>query len=122
MEKEKKHFTSIDEYIRSFPEHVQKKLAEMRKIISEQAPRAQEKISYQMPAFFLNRNLVYFAAYSKHIGFYPGASSIRAFKSKLSKYKYSKGAVQFPIEKPLPKGLIKQIVKFKVAENLEREK
>ena len=122
MEKERKQYKSIDEYIRSFPEHIHKKLLEMRDIIREQAPQAQEKISYQMPTFFLNGNLVHFAGYSKHIGFYPTSSGISAFKSKLSKYKNSKGAVQFPIEAPLPIGLIKQIVKFRVAENTKKEK
>jgi uncharacterized protein YdhG (YjbR/CyaY superfamily) len=122
MEKRKKQYESIDEYIRSFPEHIQKKLLEMRKIIRDQAPQAQEKISYQMPAFFLNGVLVYFAAYSRHIGFYPTSSGIRAFKSRVSKYKHSKGAVQFPIEEPLPTGLIKQIVKFRVAENAKKVK
>jgi uncharacterized protein YdhG (YjbR/CyaY superfamily) len=122
MEKERKHFESIDEYIRSFPEHVQKKLLELREIIREQAPEAQQKISYQMPTFFQNGNLVHFAAYSKHIGFYPTPSGINAFKSKLSKYKNAKGSVQFPIEEPLPIELIKQIVKFRVAENTKKQK
>ncbi len=75
-----------------------------------------------MPAFFLNRNLVYFAGYAKHIGFYPGASAIRTFKSKVSKFKNAKGSVQFPLEKPLPRGLIKQIVRFKVQEDIEKKK
>ncbi len=122
MEREKQRFKSIDEYIRSFPEHVQEKLLELREIVREQAPQAQEKISYQMPAFFLNGVLVYFAAYSKHIGFYPTSSGIKAFESKLLKYKYSKGAVQFPIDEPLPIALVKQIVKFRVAENTQKEK
>lgn len=122
MERKKQEYKSIDEYIRCFPEHVQKKLVELREAIREQAPQAQEKISYRMPAFFLDGALVYFAAYSKHIGFYPTASGINAFKSNLSKYKNSKGAVQFPLEEPLPIGLIKQIVKFRVAENTKKEK
>ncbi len=74
-----------------------------------------------MPAFFLNGNLMYFAGYAKHIGFYPGARAIRAFKSKLSKFKNAKGSVQFPLEKPLPRGLIKKIVKFRVAENMKKK-
>jgi uncharacterized protein YdhG (YjbR/CyaY superfamily) len=94
----KKGYSSVDGYIRSFPEHIQKKLEELRNVIKELVPEAQEKISYQMPAFFLNGNLVWFAGYSKHIGFYPGANGIDAFKSELSKYKYAKGSVQFPIE------------------------
>jgi uncharacterized protein YdhG (YjbR/CyaY superfamily) len=122
MQKMKKHITSIDDYIDCFPEHAQKKLVEMRKIIGEEAPQAQEKISYQMPAFFLNGSLVYFAAHSKHIGFYPTSSGIKAFKSKLTKYKSSKGAVQFPMDQPLPKALIRQMVKFRVVENTKKGK
>lgn len=122
MEKEKKQYKSIDEYIRSFPEHIQKKLLEMREIIREQAPQAQEKISYQMPTFFLNGNLVHFAAFSKHIGFYPTSSGISAFISQLSKYKSAKGSVQFPLAEPLPIELIKEIVKFRVAENMKKKK
>jgi len=122
MEKERKQYKSIDEYIRSFPEPVQKKLLELREAIREQAPQAQEKISYQMPTFFLNGNLVHFAAYSKHIGFYPTPSGISAFQSQLSKYKNAKGSVQFPLAEPLPIDLIKEIVKFRVAENMKKEK
>lgn len=116
----RKKYSSIDEYIVSFPEHVQKKLVELREAIREQAPDAQEKISYQIPTFFLNGNLVHFAAYANHIGFYPTSSGIRAFKNKLSKYKSAKGSVQFPMEEPLPLGLIKMIVKFRVKENMKK--
>jgi uncharacterized protein YdhG (YjbR/CyaY superfamily) len=98
MENGKKEYLSIDEYIGLFPEHIQKKLEELRNVIKELVPQAQEKISWQMPTFFLNGNLVHFAGYSKHIGFYPGASGIDAFKSELSKYKYAMGSVQFPLE------------------------
>lgn len=122
MEKRKKHYRSIDEYIQSFPGNVQKKLTELRKLVREQAPQAQEKITYQIPAFFLNGNLVLFAAFSKHIGFYPTPGAISAFKHKLSKYESAKGSVQFPLDKPLPAGLIRQIVKFRVAENAKKEK
>ena len=121
MQKEKKGIQSIDEYIRPFPLHVRKKLMELRKVIREQAPQAQEQISYQMPAFYLNGNIVYFAAYSKHIGFYPTSSGIRAFESKLSKYKHSKGAVQFPMDEPLPLELIRKIVRFRVQENIKEK-
>jgi uncharacterized protein YdhG (YjbR/CyaY superfamily) len=93
----------------------------MRTIIQEQAPDAEERMSYQIPTFFLNGNLVHFAAFSKHIGFYPTPGGIKAFKSRLSKYKSAKGSVQFPIEKPLPRALIKQIVKFRVAENRRKK-
>jgi len=121
MKKEKREHRSIDGYIRAFPEHTRKKLAELRKIVREQAPHAQEKISYRMPAFFLNRNLVYFAGYSRHIGFYPGTGVIRAFKRKLSKYKNAKGSVQFSLEEPLPTQLIKQMVRFKVEEIIRKK-
>ena len=122
METRRKQYSSIDEYIRSFPEPIQKKLSELREIIREQAPEAQEKISYQIPTFFQNGNLVHFAAYAKHIGFYPTPSGISTFRSELSKYKSAKGSVQFPLEEPLPKSLIKKIVKFRVAENRKKER
>ncbi|MCZ7400714.1 MAG: DUF1801 domain-containing protein [Candidatus Methanoperedens sp.] len=122
MEKKRQQFESIDEYIHSFPEPIQKKLEELREVIKEQAPQAQEKISYQIPTFFLNGNLVHFAAYSKHIGFYPTPSGIDAFKSEISKYKNAKGSVQFPIEEPLPIELIKKIVKFRVEESINKKK
>jgi uncharacterized protein YdhG (YjbR/CyaY superfamily) len=122
MEKGKKEYSSIDEYIRSFPEHIQKKLDEIRKAIKGQVPEAQEKISYQIPTFFLNGNLVHFAGYETHIGFYPGANGIDAFKTELSAYKTGKGSVQFPIEAPLPIGLIKKIVNFRVKENMKKKR
>ena len=122
MRKGKRVFESIDEYISSFPTQVQKKLRQLRRLIHDQAPEAQERISYQMPAFYLKGNLVYFAAYSRHIGFYPTASGIRAFQSKLSKYKNSKGAVQFPLDEPLPTELVKKMVRFRVRENTRKEK
>lgn len=92
----------------------------MRRVIKESAPDAEEKISWRMPTFVLHGNLVHFAAHKNHIGFYPGSSGIDAFKDKLSEYKGSKGAVQFPIGKPLPYELISEIVKFRVAENTEQ--
>jgi uncharacterized protein YdhG (YjbR/CyaY superfamily) len=113
---------SIDEYIATFPEEIQKILQELRATIKAVAPEAEEKISYQIPTFFLKGNLVHFAAYKKHIGFYPTSSGIQAFKDELLVYKSAKGSVQFPIDKPLPLGLISRIVKFRVAENLERAK
>lgn len=122
MEKSKKVFKSIDEYINSFPGDVQKKLKEMRNIISDQAPDAVEKISYQMPTFYLNGNLVHFAAHAKHIGFYPAPSGIIAFNNELAKYHSSKGAVQFTLDEPLPVSLIKKIVKFRVEENTGKKK
>ena len=91
----------------------------LRKVIKESAPDAEEKISWQMPTFVLHGNLVHFAAYKNHIGFYPTPSGIDAFKHELSEYKGAKGSVQFPIEKPLPYELISKIVKFRVAENIK---
>jgi uncharacterized protein YdhG (YjbR/CyaY superfamily) len=119
MENNKTGFNSIDEYIATFPEEVRKILEELRATIKAAAPAAEEKISYQMPTFFLKGNLVHFAAYKKHIGFYPTSSGIRAFKKELSVYEGAKGSVKFPIDKPLPLKLISRIVKFRVAENLK---
>ncbi|MEK4536505.1 DUF1801 domain-containing protein [Peribacillus sp. FSL K6-1552] len=113
-------FKSIDEYILQFPHEVQEKLKRLRKVIKESAPDAEEKISYQMPTFVLHGNLVHFAAYKKHIGFYPTSSGIAAFEHGFSEYKSSKGAVQFPLEKPMPYELISEIVKFRVAENIKK--
>lgn len=120
MEPEKGSFQSIDAYIAAFPEAVQQKLAEMRAIIRSAAPEAAEKISYQMPTFYLKGNLVHFAAHQKHIGFYPAPSGIEAFQAELAGYKSSKGAVQFPLNQPLPVDLISRIVRFRVAENLRK--
>ena len=111
---------SIDEYILKFPPEIQVILERLRKVIKESAPDAKEKISYQMPTFVLHGNLVHFAAFKNHIGFYPTPSGINAFKHELSSYKGAKGSVQFPIEKPLPYQLIREIVKFRVAENMEQ--
>ncbi|MCJ7520382.1 MAG: DUF1801 domain-containing protein [Anaerolineaceae bacterium] len=119
MEGYKRGFNSIDEYIAAFPEDIQKILGELRATIKASAPDAGEKISYQMPTFTLKGNLVHFAAYKKHIGFYPTPSGIQAFKHELSVYEGSKGAVRFPIDKPLPLELICKIVKFRVTENLK---
>ncbi|MBA2421832.1 MAG: DUF1801 domain-containing protein, partial [Chitinophagales bacterium] len=91
-----------------------------RVIIRKAAPKAEETINYAMPTFTLNGNLVHFAAYKNHIGFYPTPSGIDAFKKELSLYKGAKGSVQFPIDKPLPWALITKIVKFRVKENLEK--
>jgi uncharacterized protein YdhG (YjbR/CyaY superfamily) len=112
-------FSNIDEYIALFPVDVQKKLQGMRTVIKAAAPQAQEKISYQMPTFYLNGNLVHFAAFKNHIGFYPAPRGIEAFQQELSVYKGAKGSVQFPMDEPLPLELISRIVKFRVAENLK---
>jgi uncharacterized protein YdhG (YjbR/CyaY superfamily) len=122
MKKSANRNQSIDEYIGAYTVPVQRKLKELRKAIKKQAPLATEKMSYGIPTFFLNGNLVHFAAYEKHIGFYPAASGIMAFKEKLSKFEHSKGAVRFPIDEPLPVRLIQQMVRFRVRENLARKR
>ena len=114
--------SSIDEYIAQFPEDIQQKLQEIRAVIHEAAPEATEKISYQMPTFYLRGNLVHFAAFKNHIGFYPVPSGIAAFEPELAPYKRSKGAVQFPLDQPIPTELISRIVQFRVAENLQKKK
>lgn len=107
----------VDTYISSFPEKTQKKLHEIRDLIKAEVPEAIEKISYGIPTFFLNGNLVHFAGYENHIGFYPAPSGISAFEKELSKYKHAKGSVQFPLEEALPVALIRKIVNFRVQEN-----
>jgi uncharacterized protein YdhG (YjbR/CyaY superfamily) len=119
MEENKTTINTIDEYILQFPPEVQEKLNTLRSVIKESAPEATEKMSWQMPTFALHGNLVHFAAYKKHIGFYPGASGIEKFNHEFSEYKSSKGAVQFPLDKPMPYELIRNIVKFRVAENIK---
>jgi uncharacterized protein YdhG (YjbR/CyaY superfamily) len=118
MDKNKNTSNSIDEYISKFPSEVQEMFKVLREVIKRAAPDAEERMSYQMPAFVLHGNLVHFAAYRKHIGFYPTPSGIEAFKLRLSEYEGGKGSVQFPIDKPLPYELISKIVKFRVAENM----
>ncbi len=109
---------SIDSYIAQFPSDVQARLQRMRETILKLAPEATEAMSYQIPTFKLNGNLVHFAAFKKHIGFYPGAAGIAAFQDELTGYKSAKGSVQFPLDQPLPLDLINKIVKFRLAQNL----
>ncbi len=111
---------NIDDYISGFAGPVQKRLREMRALIKKAAPGAKEVISYQMPAFRQNSVLVYFAAHTSHIGFYPTASGIQAFRTEFSNYKSSKGAVQFPIDEQLPAVLITRIVTFRLKEDLKK--
>lgn len=113
---------NIDDYIIAYPNDVQDLLREIRQTIKQAAPNAEEKISYQMPTFALNGNLVHFAAWKKHIGFYPGASGIAAFLQELAAYENAKGSVQFPYDKPIPFDLISKIVAFRVMENLKKTK
>jgi uncharacterized protein YdhG (YjbR/CyaY superfamily) len=115
----KKH-TSIDAYIADFPPDVQDILEQMRRTIREAAPDAEEAISYQMPTFKLNGNLVHFAAHKMHIGFYPTPSGVEAFRDELSAYKVSKGAIQFPIDQPMPLDLVRRIVEYRVEEDLAK--
>jgi uncharacterized protein YdhG (YjbR/CyaY superfamily) len=112
--------TTIDEYIAGFSPEVQVILEKIRRTIRKAAPGAAETIKYRMPTFTLNGNLVYFAAFKKHIGFYPIPTGIEAFKKELSVYEQGRGSVQFPLDKPIPFDLISRIVKFRVKENLER--
>ncbi len=120
MENNKPGFVSMDEYIATFPAEIQARLQEMRAAIHAAAPEADEKISYQMPTFFLKGNLAHFAAFKNHIGFYPAPQGIDEFKQELSMYKGAKGSVQFPLDQPLPLDLVSRIVKFRVAENLKK--
>lgn len=113
---------NIDDYIASFPADVQAILEQVRKTIQVAAPEAEEAISYAMPTFKLHGNLVHFAAYKNHIGFYPAPRGLEEFKDELSGYKGAKGSVQFPINQPMPLELIARIVAFRVKENLEKRK
>jgi|SRR5277367_5755911 len=110
----------IDEYLEHRSSEDQRLLRQMRATIGKAAPDAEEKISYGIPTFYLNGNLVHFAAFAKHIGFYPTASGIAAFTKQLDPFGSSKGAVRFPKDKPLPLALVTQIVKFRVKENLKK--
>ncbi|MEO8287437.1 MAG: DUF1801 domain-containing protein [Chloroflexota bacterium] len=121
MDSEKAGFRSTDEYIATFPEDIQALLKSVRATIKAAAPGAEEKISYQMPAFTLKGNLVYFAAWKNHIGFYPASGEVtEAFKDELSGYVNAKGSVRFPINQPLPLEVISRIVEYRVAENLDK--
>jgi uncharacterized protein YdhG (YjbR/CyaY superfamily) len=111
-------FSTVDEYIAQYPADIQKKLKGLRKTIRAAAPKAVERISYNMPTYSQQGNLVYFAVFKNHIGFYPIPSGIKKFEKELSVYKLGKGSAQFPIDKPLPLALIKKIVAFRVHENM----
>jgi uncharacterized protein YdhG (YjbR/CyaY superfamily) len=111
---------NFEEYKNQFPENIRKKLDQLRNIIKKAAPEATEKISYGMPAFTLNGMLIYFAAHTSHMGFYPLTTGIIAFREELAPYKTSKGTVQFPYSEPLPSALITKIVKFRVLENMHK--
>lgn len=118
----KTNFQSVDKYIAAFPKNVQKILEDVRQIIKEVIPKAEELISYQIPTFRLNGSyIIYFAGWKNHISLYPVTDEIKEkFKKEISSYKTSKGTIQFPLDKPIPFSLIKRIVKYKVKENLEK--
>ncbi|RDE16247.1 MAG: hypothetical protein C4K47_01980 [Candidatus Thorarchaeota archaeon] len=118
----RKVFRTIDEYIVTFPRNVQVILKELRRTIRDSAPEAEEAITYGMPAFKLNGNLVFFAAFKNHIGFYPTPSAIEAFKEELSDYEVSKGTIRFPMNRPVPLDLVRRIVAYRVKENQDRKK
>ena len=118
----KNGFESVDKYIEAQTSDTKTLLESIRKTIKETAPEAEEYIGYQMPAYKLNGPLVYFAAYKNHIGFYPTGTGIKAFQKEISGYKNSKGAVQFPLDQPIPHDLIRKMVLFKLDENLNKIK
>ena len=117
-----KTFTDINEYISEFPDEIKAVLEQIRETIQQAAPGAKEAIRYGMPTFVLNGNLVHFAAYKNHIGFYPAPSGIDEFIEELAVYRTGKGTIQFPINQPIPFNLIKKVVEFRVKENLEKQK
>ena len=122
MKSQKNNFKTIDDYIKCFPKDIQKILEIVRQTIKKAAPEAEEAISYQMPTFKLNGNLVHFAAFKNHIGFYPTPSGTKTFKKEISVYRSGKGSIQFPIDKPMPLSLIKKIVKYRVKESVTAAK
>jgi uncharacterized protein YdhG (YjbR/CyaY superfamily) len=111
----------IDSYIAEFPDDIQKRLEQVRATIRKAAPKAEEAIKYAIPTFVLNGNLVHFAAFKNHIGFYPAPTGMKAFEKDLAPYKQGKGSVQFPLDKPMPLALIAKIVKMRVKENSEKK-
>lgn len=115
-----RRFSTVDEYIEASPADVRDALRQIRETIRRAAPGAEEVVSYQMPAFRLNGILVYYAAHKKHLGFYPTSSGIEAFRNALSGYRFSRGAVQFPLDKPMPLDLVERIVAYRVNENLKK--
>lgn len=120
MEAQRLKAADIDAYIAAFPPSIRARLRKMRTAIRRAAPDAREKISYRIPTFALCGNLVHFAAFEHHIGFYPGASGVKKFARKLGAYEFAKGSVQFPHDRPLPLDLVAEIVRFRLAENLAR--
>lgn len=122
METKPRTAGTTDEYIAQFPEDVQQILQKVRATIKEAAPNATERISYGMPGFYQNGMLVWFAAHTNHIGFYPTGEGVEVFEKELSQYKHSKGAVQFPLEQPIPYELITKITKYRIERTQEKKK
>jgi len=114
----RKKFKTIDEYVQTFPEEVQIILEKMRQTIRKAAPEAEEAISYQIPTFKLNGNLVHFAAFKNHVSFFPTARGVEAFKKELSQFVESKGTVRFPLDKPIPYDLVRKVTLFRRKQNL----
>lgn len=113
---------TVDEYIAQFGGEVQEILQKLRALVKESAPQAEERFAYQMPGYYLNGPLVYFAAFKRHIGLYPTAADLTPFEAELAPYKRSKGTLQFPLDKPIPYDLIRRIVQFRIDENLKKGK
>ena len=111
---------TIDDYIAGHPPKIRARLSAMRKTIRQHAPEAEERISYRIPTFYMNGNLVHFAAFARHVGFYPGAAGIATFRDALAPYKSAKGSVQFPHDEPLPLELVAEIVRFRVAQQASK--
>jgi uncharacterized protein YdhG (YjbR/CyaY superfamily) len=111
---------TIDDYIAGHPPKIRARLSAMRKTIRQHAPEAEERISYRIPTFYMNGNLVHFAAFARHVGFYPGAAGIATFRDALASYKSAKGSVQFPHDEPLPLELVAEIVEFRVAQQASK--
>lgn len=120
MEKTKAIATTIDQYISEAPQEVQERLNNLRTVIKAEVPDAEERIAYAMPTFSQNGNLVHFAYFKNHIGFFPAPSGIENFKDELAKYKTSKGTVQFPLNEEIPMDLVREIVRFRLKENLAK--
>ena len=115
-------YETIDQYIANFPKEMQAVLQEIRATIRKAAPEAVEKIGYGIPTFFLKGNLVHFAGFKTHYGFYPGSEAIVQFKNELQEYEQSKGTIRFPLDKPVPLDLIRRMTEVRVKENLEKAK
>ena len=117
MKERGRNITTIDQYLKICPKEAKERLESIRAFIRKLAPEAQEKISYQIPTYYLNGNMVHFAAFKNHIGLYPTSSGVRVFEEELKKYKHSRGSIQFPMDEALPLGLVKRIVKYRVEES-----